>query len=67
MLRMPAVADSYQTNGEVLQDFPNKHKLKRELLSFGVSEQSLFPELESQAAAIVERYSNKYARKKKTA
>jgi hypothetical protein len=21
MLRMPAVADSYQTNGEVLQDF----------------------------------------------
>ncbi len=47
--------------------FSNKHKLKRELLSFGVSEQSLFPELESQAAAIVERYSNKYARKKKTA
>lgn len=45
--------------------FSNKHKIKRELLSFGVSEQSLFPELESQAAAIVERYQNKYARKKK--
>lgn len=45
--------------------FSNKHTLKRELLSFGVSEQSLFPELESQAAAIVERYRNKYARKKK--
>ncbi|HMN22550.1 MAG TPA: FRG domain-containing protein [Ottowia sp.] len=45
--------------------FSNKHKLKRELLSFGVSEQSLFPELESQAAAIVARYQNKYARKKK--
>ncbi|MBS0355492.1 MAG: FRG domain-containing protein [Proteobacteria bacterium] len=44
--------------------FSNKHKLKRELLSFGVSEQSLFPELESQAAAIVERYRNKYSRKK---
>lgn len=44
--------------------FSNKHKLKKELLSFGVSEQSLFPELESQAAAIVERYRNKYARKK---
>lgn len=47
--------------------FSNKHKLKRELLSFGVSEQSLFPELESQAAAIVERYQNKYARKPKVA
>jgi hypothetical protein len=47
--------------------FSNKHKLKRELLSFGVSEQSLFPELESQAAAIVERYRNKYARNKKVA
>ena len=47
--------------------FSNKHQLKRELLSFGVSEQSLFPELESQAAAIVARYQNKYARKKKVA
>lgn len=47
--------------------FSNKHKLKRELLSFGVSEQSLFPELESQAAAIVARYQSKYARKKKVA
>ena len=43
--------------------FSNKHKLKRELLSFGVSEQSLFPELEAQAGAIVERYRGKYARK----
>ena len=28
MLRMPAVADSYQTNGEVLQDFL-RDQLKR--------------------------------------
>lgn len=45
--------------------FSNKHTLKRELTSFGVSEQSLFPELDSQAQAIVSRFSNKYARKKK--
>lgn len=45
--------------------FSNKHRLKRELTSFGVSEQSLFPELDSQAQAIVSRFSNKYARQKK--
>jgi hypothetical protein len=37
----------------------------RELASFGVSEQSLFPELESQAQAIVSLFRNKYARRKK--
>lgn len=46
--------------------FSNKHKIKRELASFGVSEQTLFPELDSQAKAIVEKYRNKYARKPKT-
>ena len=45
--------------------FSNKHTLKKELASFGVSEQSLFPELDSQAPAIVSKFSNKYARKKK--
>lgn len=44
--------------------FSNKHKLKRELASFGVSEQALFPELDSQAKAIVSKFGNKYARKK---
>lgn len=46
--------------------FSNKHRIKRELASFGVSEQTLFPELDSQAKAIVEKYRNKYARKPKT-
>ena len=45
--------------------FSNKHRLKRELLSFGVSEQTLFPELDTQAKAVVEKFQNKYARKKK--
>lgn len=44
--------------------FSNKHKLKRELLSFGVSEHSLFPELESQTQAIVSQFSAKYSRTK---
>lgn len=44
--------------------FSNKHKIKRELLSFGVSEQSLFPELESQTQAIVSHFSGKYSRNK---
>lgn len=46
--------------------FSNKHKLKRELMSFGVSEQTLFPELDSQAQAIVAHFGNKYGRKKKS-
>lgn len=46
--------------------FSNKHRIKKELASFGVSEQTLFPELDSQAKAIVEKYRNKYARKPKT-
>lgn len=68
-LKPAKVPDDWLVCGTTAQRiiFSNKHKLKRELLSFGVSEQSLFPELESQAAAIVERYRNKYARNKKTA
>jgi len=46
--------------------FSNKHKIKKELVSFGVSEQTLFPELESQTQAIVNKFSQKYARKKKS-
>jgi FRG domain len=45
--------------------FSNKHKIKRELEQFGVSEQSLFPELESQSKSIQTKFSRKYARKKK--
>ncbi|MCX9104417.1 FRG domain-containing protein [Aeromonas veronii] len=45
--------------------FSNKHRIKKELSSFGVSEQTLFPELDSQAKAIVEKYREKYARKPK--
>lgn len=45
-------------------NFSNKHKIKRELEAFGVSEQTLFPELDSQAGAIQAKFSKKYARKK---
>lgn len=39
--------------------FTNKYKIKRELEQFGVSEQTLFPELYSQTKSIVEKYSTK--------
>lgn len=51
------------TNRRII--FSAKHRLKRELASFGISEQALFPELDSQAQAIVSKFSNKYARTKK--
>lgn len=43
--------------------FSNKHVLKKELTYFGVSEQSLFPELDAQTRAIITHFSNKYGRK----
>jgi len=43
--------------------FSSKHILKRELLSFGISKQVLFPELDSQTKAIVDKYNKKYERK----
>lgn len=45
--------------------FSNKHKIKTELESFGVSEQTLFPELDYQTKSIVQRFTGKYKRKPK--
>jgi hypothetical protein len=45
--------------------FSSKHKIKRELEQFGISEQTLFPELESQSKSIQAKFSRKYSRKKK--
>lgn len=42
--------------------FTSKHIIKRELEQFGISEQTLFPELESQAMSIVARFNPKYKR-----
>lgn len=42
--------------------FTSKHRIKRELEQFGISEQTLFPELESQAKSIVARFNPKYQR-----
>ncbi|WP_417070489.1 FRG domain-containing protein [Niveibacterium terrae] len=66
-LKPAAVPDDWLVcgNNEKRIIFSNKHKIKKELASFGVSEQTLFPELDSQAKAIVEKYRNKYARKPK--
>jgi hypothetical protein len=47
--------------------FSNKHKIKMELESFGVSEQALFPELDFQTKSIVQRFTGKYKRKAKKA
>ena len=43
--------------------FSNKHKIKVELESFGMSEQTLFPELDYQTKSIVQRFSGRYKRK----
>lgn len=61
-----SIPDKWVVCGNAAQRiiFSNKHKLKKELLSFGVSERSLFPELESQTQAIVSHFSGKYSRKK---
>jgi len=45
--------------------FSNKYKIKRELESFGISEQSLFPELDYQTKTIVQRFTGRYKRKPK--
>ena len=45
--------------------FTSKHKIKRELEQFGISEQTLFPELDSQAKSIVAGFNPKYQRKLK--
>jgi hypothetical protein len=42
--------------------FTSKHRIKRELEQFGISEQTLFPELESQAKSIVAKFNPKYQR-----
>lgn len=42
--------------------FTSKHKIKRELEQFGVSEQTLFPELDLQARSIVAKFKPKYQR-----
>jgi hypothetical protein len=43
--------------------FTSKHRIKRELEHFGISEQTLFPELESQARSIVAAFNPKYQRR----
>ena len=42
------------------------HKIKVELESFGMSEQTLFPELDYQTKSIVQRFSGRYKRKAKS-
>jgi len=61
------IPDSWITcgNSSTRITFSNKHILKKELMSFGISEQSLFPELESQTKAIITHFNNKYERKPK--
>ncbi len=46
--------------------FSNKHRIKAELESFGISEQTLFPELDYQTKYIVRRFTGRYKRKRKT-
>jgi len=43
--------------------FRNKHRLKKELEQIGISEQTLFPELDYQTKSIVQRFKGKYKRK----
>jgi hypothetical protein len=45
--------------------FSSKHKIKRELEQTGISEQTLFPELDYQTTSIVLRFKGKYKRKTK--
>ena len=42
--------------------FSNKHRIKTELEQFGISEQTLFPELDYQTKSIVQRFKGKYKR-----
>jgi len=43
--------------------FSNKHRIKTELEQFGISEQTLFPELDYQTKTIVQRFKGKYRRR----
>jgi hypothetical protein len=43
--------------------FSNKHGIKQELAQFGISEQTLFPELDYQTKSIVQRFKGKYRRR----
>ncbi len=43
--------------------FSNKYRIKKELEQFGISEQTLFPELDYQTKSIVRRFKGKYRRK----
>ena len=45
--------------------FSSKHRMRRELEQFGISGQTLFPELASQSEAIQHKFARKYRRKKK--
>lgn len=45
--------------------FSNKHRIKRELEQLGISEQTLFPELDYQTKSIVQRFKGKYKRRRK--
>jgi hypothetical protein len=45
--------------------FSNKHRIKMELEQFGISEQTLFPELDYQTKSIVQRFKGKYRRRTK--
>jgi hypothetical protein len=45
--------------------FSNKHRIKKELEQFGISEQTLFPELDYQTKSIVQRFKGRYRRRRK--
>lgn len=45
--------------------FSHKHRIKKELEQFGISEQTLFPELDYQTKSIVQRFKGRYKRKKR--
>ena len=45
--------------------FSHKHRIKKELEHFGISEQTLFPELDYQTKSIVQRFKGRYQRRTK--
>jgi hypothetical protein len=45
--------------------YANKHRIKKELEKFGISEQTLFPELDYQTKSIVQRFKGRYRRRRK--
>lgn len=44
--------------------FSSKHRIKKELEQFGISEQTLFPELDYQTKSIVQHFKGRYRRRK---